>query len=120
MEQEEGYLIGYRSVFDKTATDFQFVKRNGELLSHIREREDVQNLIQFSNNYYVVSQPDSNLVFSDLRFGQQFGWVDRMAPFVFNYDLKYPDNNKAVIQRGRLGGWTSRNIKLTLRRIGGR
>lgn len=120
VEQEDGYLIGYRSVFDRSPTGFQFKQSDKDLLAPIADREDVQNLVRFSNDYYVIGATGDKLIFSDIRFGQVFGWIDHDAPFVFNYDLKYPDNNKVVIQRGRFRGWTRENIRLTLTRIAGR
>jgi inner membrane protein len=120
VEESEGYFIGYRSMFDRSPTAFEFVSRNEELLAPIADREDVQNLIRFSNDYYVVSSHEDTLVFSDMRFGQVFGWLHPNAPFVFNYDLKYPDNNKVVIQRGRFRDWNRTNVRLSMRRMKGK
>jgi inner membrane protein len=120
VEEDGGYFIGYRSVFDRSPTAFHFVARNEELLAPIADREDVQNLIRFSNDYYVVSSQNDTLTFSDMRFGQVFGWLRPDAPFVFNYNLKYPDNNEIVIQRGRFRDWNARNVRLSMRRMKGK
>jgi inner membrane protein len=120
VEDKGGYHIAYRSVFDKGPLTWTFHSRRETLLEPIREREDVQHLLRFSKGYYVMSQVENRPMLSDLRFGQVFGWNNPQAPFVFNYDLGYPDDNALVIQRGRFTEWTFDNLRLTLHRIAGR
>jgi inner membrane protein len=120
VEDRNGYHITYRSLFDEGPFSWNFHERRKFLLASIATREDVLNLIRFSEGYYVMSSVEGRPVFSDLRFGQVFGWNNPEAPFVFNYDLGHPDDNALVIQRGRFTEWTLDNLRLTLYRMTGR
>ncbi|MEQ8303052.1 MAG: metal-dependent hydrolase [Cyclobacteriaceae bacterium] len=120
-EKEDGFHIGYSSVFDSNNTiDFQFFPRNAHALDSISDHESLQHLKQFSEGYYVVSQYEDQLVFNDLRFGQMLGWKDPRSPFVFYYYLEHPNDNELLIQRGRFAKWDIEAVKSFLARIGGR
>jgi inner membrane protein len=118
-ESKEGYYLGYRSIFDTVTTSFRYFPRQDSLLNPIHDHEDLQHLKRFSKNYYVVAQKNDSLVFSDIRFGQVFGWNNPDAPFVFQYHLEHPDQNLLVIQRGRFARWDIENISATVKRIKG-
>jgi inner membrane protein len=120
VEDKNGYHVAYRSVFDEGPITWHFHKQHKSILDPIATREDVQNLITFSQGYFVVKSVEGRPVLSDLRFGQVFGWNNPENPFVFNYDLGRPDDNALVIQRGRFTEWTFDNLRLTLYRIAGR
>lgn len=120
VEDKDGYHIAYRSLFDDGPLTWHFHSQRKSLLAPIATREDVQNLVTFSNGYYVMKSVEGRPVLSDLRFGQVFGWNNPENPFVFNYDLGRPDDNALVIQRGRFSEWTFDNLRLTLYRIAGR
>lgn len=120
LEKDSGYYIGYRSVFDKQPQiDFHYFPRNDYLLDTMRDREDVIDLLRFSQGYYSVSYMDGKLVFNDLRFGQITGWENAAAPFAFYYYLEQPGNNSLLIQRGRFKNWNMRTVKSLWRRIEG-
>jgi inner membrane protein len=121
-EEEKGYHIGHRSVFDKgldTSTLYYF-PRNEALLEPIEDLEDVHRLERFSQGYYTIDKwGDSTLEFNDLRFGQMLGWQNPQARFVFHYFLQKPDDNSLVIQRGRFTDWDKKAVLMLLRRIRG-
>ena len=118
---DSGYYCGYRSVFDKTdSIDFHFFPRNDSLLKSIPTREDLGQLLRFSQEYYTVVNSGNGIVFNVLRFGQMQGWQNPAAPFVFHYYLQDPDANHMVVQRGRFAGWNRQSIEVYLRRIRGR
>ncbi|MGE0771919.1 MAG: metal-dependent hydrolase [Cyclobacteriaceae bacterium] len=105
-EADEGLHVTHQSVFD--AVDYQpltFFPRNKEVLNDVNDQLSVQQLIRFSEGFYVVRKYEGAWVFNDLRFGQMLGWDDPQAPFVFYYDLDDPNNNHLLIQRGRFAGW---------------
>ncbi|MBI5372073.1 MAG: metal-dependent hydrolase [Sphingobacteriales bacterium] len=117
---DSGYLIGYRSLYDKKATiDFHLVPRNDSLLRPVQDHEDLQKLIRFSKGYYAVQNRNDTLVFNDLRFGEQIGWRNAGAPFVFYYYLQHPDDNKMLVQRGRFAGWDRAAFSSLVKRIQG-
>lgn len=119
-EGDDGFYIGYRSVFDKAEfIPFQFFNKNDNLLDAIDNHEDIQHLKRFSEGYYVISTYDGKLVFNDLRFGQMLGWENPTAPFVFYYYLEHPSDNELLIQRGRFARWNYESAISFLKRIRG-
>jgi inner membrane protein len=117
---DSGYYIGYRSVFDTSKTiDFRFFARNESFLEPVKDHEDLQKLIRFSQGYYTVQRWTDTLVFNDIRFGQMIGWEDPGAPFVFYYYLEHPHSNRFVVQRGRFRGFNNHAIHSLLKRIKG-
>lgn len=117
---DSGYQVGYRSVFDKTdSIRFHFIPKNDKLLQAQKEHTDVQLLMRFAKGYYSVEKRNDTLVFNDLRFGQQIGWRDPTAPFVFYYYLQHPEANTMLVQRGRFAGWDRSAFSSFIRRIKG-
>ena len=120
MENDSGYHIGYRSVFDKKQDiSFRFFPRNDNLLDTIRDHEDLQHLVRFSQGYYTCEHWGDTLVFNDLRFGQMIGWQDPAARFVFHYYLSHPEDNELVVQRGRFANWDWKAVTSLARRVKG-
>lgn len=122
VEDQSGFHIAHRSVWDQDDTpfDFTFVPRNDSLLVPYRETHDTQQLLKFSQGYYTVDEVGGIIVFNDLRFGQSAGWEDPTAPFVFHYFMNDPDANLLVIQRGRFSNWNRQTFESFIRRIKGR
>jgi inner membrane protein len=119
-ENDSGYSIGYRSVFDtKDKIDFHFVPKNDSLLKAATYKEDVANLVRFSQGYYTVDKWHDTLVFNDLRFGEILGWAEPKPKFVFYYFLDQPKNNKVIVQRGRFARWDKAALMAFIKRIGG-
>jgi inner membrane protein len=120
VEDEKGYNIGYRSVFDqKDFIPFHYFPRHDSLLTSILDHGDLQWLLRFSQGYYVAEQRSDTLVFNDLRFGQQAGWRDPQAKFVFQYYLQHPADNNFVVQRGRFANWNKATVESLCERIKG-
>jgi inner membrane protein len=119
-EDEKGYHIGYRSVFDQNdSISFHYFPRNDSLLVSMLERDDMQQLLRFSQGYYTAVQQNDTLIFNDLRFGQQAGWQNPEAKFVFWYDLDHPDGNRLLVQRGRFAEWNKATVLSLYKRIKG-
>ena len=117
---DSGYHVGFRSVFDSKPTmDFQYFPRNDSLLNTLKDHEDLQRLIRFSQQFYTVEKWNDTLVFNDLRFGQILGWQKPKEQFVFHYFLQHPDENSMVVQRGRFAGWDLNAAVYLLKRIKG-
>ncbi|HJW28073.1 MAG TPA: hypothetical protein VJ508_02360, partial [Saprospiraceae bacterium] len=101
-----GYHVGYTSIYDRNKhIQFEYFPRNDSLLNPVRNQENVQRLIRFSQQYYTAEKWHDTLVFNDLRFGQMLGWEQPRQHFAFHYFLDYPDQNALVVQRGRFYGW---------------
>ena len=119
-ENDSGYNIGYRSVFDKKPSiQFEYFPRNKDLADPFKLTKDYINLVRFSQGYYTIEKWNDTLVFNDLRFGQMIGWKDPKAKFAFHYFLQYPDKNDIVVQRGRFANWDRAAVITLLKRIRG-
>lgn len=120
-EDENGFHIGYRSVFDRSpAIAFHYFPRQQNLLENVKQKEDIQRLVRFSQGYYTLDHIGDTLVFNDLRFGQIMGWQNPQAGFAFHYFVELADANDLVIQRGRFTGWNMKTVRALVRRIKGR
>jgi inner membrane protein len=119
-EDEHGYHLGYRSVFDSTThLALEYFPRQDSLLKLATNKNELQQLVRFSQGYYTVEQTDSALLFNNLRFGQIAGWHTPRAPFAFHYYLNNADDNLMVIQRGRFTGWNKETANSLVKRIKG-
>jgi inner membrane protein len=117
---DSGYYVGFRSLLDrKKEIAFQYFPRNENLLDSIRDHEDLQKLIRFSQAFYTIENMNDTLLFNDLRFGQIIGWQNPKEKFVFHYYLQHPQDNKLVVQRGRFEGWNWQTAASLLKRIKG-
>lgn len=117
----QGYHVGYYSVFDEPNTlDLTYFPRNDSLLSSALDHEALHKLIRFSQEFYTIEKWDNTLVFNDLRFGQIMGWRDPKGRFVFHYFLQEPTENLLVVQRGRFKGWNLETADSMIRRIRGK
>ncbi len=117
---DSGFHVGFRSVFDrKKEVEFHFFPRNDSLLSPVRDHEDLQHLIRFSQGFYTAEKWNDTLVFNDLRFGQIVGWHNPEEKFVFHYFLQHPNDNELVVQRGRFAKWDWETTKSLIKRISG-
>lgn len=119
-ENDSGYHIGYRSIFDTSEqVSLTYFPRQRWLLNAIEEDEELGNLLQFSKGYYTVERITDALVFSDLRFGRVAGWEKSETEFVFHYYLQRPGKNVLVVQRGRFAEWNIQTMKSLADRIKG-
>ncbi len=120
LENDSGYNVGFRSVFDKQKDiSFHFFSRNDSLLGKVDNHEEVQKLIRFSKGFYITEKWNDTLVFNDLRFGQVIGWHSPREKFVFHYFLKQNADNRLVVQRGRFSKWNWEIIQSLIKRIEG-
>lgn len=117
---DSGYYVGLHSVFDaKKEINFQYFPRNEFLLDPVDEKEVVQKLIRFSQEFYTVEKWHDTLVFNDLRFGQVISWQNPKSKFAFHYFIKHPAANRLVVQRGRFEGWNRETMLTLWKRIKG-
>jgi len=120
LEDDKGYHIGYRSVFDTQHTiDFTYFPRNDSLLIPVKDLDELKDLFRFSQGYYTVEKADHTLMFNDLRFEQIVGWYNPRAGFVFHYYLQKPYSNNMVVQRGRFAKWDKAALESMWHRIKG-
>lgn len=123
VQDSSGYYVGYRSVFDKKETpyEFRYVYQQRSMLKPYEGERDVENLKRFSQGYYTIEKwSGDTLVFNDLRFGQVIGWHNPNEKFAFHYFLQYPESNALVVQRGRFAKWDQETTRSLIQRIQGK
>jgi inner membrane protein len=118
---DQGFHIGYRSVFDTSDTlELHYFPRHAELLERVEDEVELEYLTRFSQGFYTIQTEERGLLFNDLRFGQVAGWNDPRAAFVFRYHLLDPSSNELIVQRGRFAGWDISIVRSLIDRIRGR
>ena len=117
---DSGFYTGYRSVFDKQPSlELHFKPQNNNLIPLVKEPDQLNKLIRFSQGFYTIEQRKDSLVFYDLRFGQIIGWQDPLEDYAFYYYLQPDVDNTLVVQRGRFAKWDRQSFKSFLHRIKG-
>lgn len=117
---DSGFYTGYRSVFDKNKEiDFHFSPKNDSLKDLVKEPEQINKLIRFSQQFYTLEKRNDSLILYDLRFGQIIGWQDNTEQFAFYYYLQPDIDNTLVVQRGRFAKWDEKSFETLIRRIKG-
>lgn len=117
---DSGFYTGYRSVFDKQPSlELHFKPQNNNLIHLVKEPDQLNKLIRFSQGFYTIEQRKDSMVFYDLRFGQIIGWQNPLEHYVFYYYLQPDVDNTLVVQRGRFAKWDRQSFKSFLHRIKG-
>lgn len=99
VEQEDQFLIAYRSIFDTTSTvQFHRFPKNEHLLLPYRNHPKVERLIFLTKNYYTIEKCGDFLCMNDLRFGLIDGMAEKPNNFVFTYKLKQ-EGQKLIIKQ---------------------
>ncbi|NNE55295.1 MAG: metal-dependent hydrolase [Flavobacteriales bacterium] len=95
-EAEDGYYLGYYSIFDEgNDIDYLFVPKQHEILDPIREDRMVKKVLKMTQGWYAVMPTDSCILVNDLRFGQPKGWKSEANEFVFQYQL-WPQEDGSI------------------------
>lgn len=119
-QNDSGYFIGYRSLFDRQPNiEFNYYPMHKELIEALPDDGDLKALKRFSQGYYAAEQKADTIYFSDIRFGQLGGWNNSEVPFVFRYTLHEKANNDLVIQRGRMAFSGRDAIRSLIERVKG-
>lgn len=99
-KNDSGYYTGYYSLLDSNKKiDLRYFPKNEYLLNYFPSSKNVEKLKFFSNNFYTLSERDTEIYFNDLRFGQAAGWAKPNSRFVFSYNLKNDRENVVVLRR---------------------
>lgn len=88
IEQEDHFLIAYRSVFDRgDSIEIHRFKKNTTLLKPYRNNTHVERLIYLTKGYYTIEDCGDYLCMNDLRFGLLDGMNKHPKNFVFTYKI---------------------------------
>lgn len=114
------YHTGYYSVLDDHLPLFHTIEKNESLLAPYRRSEGVQNLVRFSQGYYTLQEEDGMLLFNDLRFGQESGWIIPQAPYVFSFDIRDEKPHMIKVQENRFKTFHRKSLVALYARIKGK
>jgi inner membrane protein len=109
VKTDSGFYIGYRSVFDfkHCPIAFTYIAQQQSLRHRINDRSILYRLTRFSKGFFSLEKRTDTIVFNDLRFGQEAGWYNPTAGFVFQYYFGKVDmDNRLALQRGRFAHWS--------------
>tara|TARA_B100000965_G_C19554132_1_gene741427 strand:- start:114 stop:1121 length:1008 start_codon:yes stop_codon:yes gene_type:complete len=88
IEQENDFLIAYRSLFDTgSQLEVHRFPKNKTLLNPYRNHPDIERLVHLTKGYYTLTNCGEQLCMNDLRFGLIDGMSDQPSNFVFTYQI---------------------------------
>lgn len=98
IKTEDSFLIGYYSLFDTQPIRFAGHPKNHHLLGDLKNEPKIEQLIEISKGWYIISKENGDLYFNDLRFGTLS--IDPSADnFVFSYKIEKQDGKLKIIEK---------------------
>ncbi len=119
VETPQGYMIGYRSLFDDPdrSIDYRFFPKGHALLRTYPKGPDLVRLVDLTEGWFVVKRKDGGVELSDLRFGEFYDWDQEKGRFVFRYHIGEKAGQVVVRREEREIRMTDRKFLAFLRRI---
>lgn len=85
-ESENGFHMGYYSIFDKgLPSDYKYVSKNHEKLTPFKADKDLKKLMTIVDGFYTVVPYKKGYAINDLRFGEVRDFKTDSGEFVFTY-----------------------------------
>lgn len=99
VETSSGFISGYYSLFDNKEINFlKEIPKNHDLLDPYKDQKVIKQLIKISDGWYYVEKiDDSQLMFTDIRFGR-FGFEEN-SPYIWKYKLNILEKGKISAKR---------------------
>ena len=93
-------MFTYYSLFDKSMPVFtkKFLKNHHMLQPFIDEKK-IQQLIILSNEHYLMTRENNELIFWNLKLGQK-GFDEKASPYIWSYVIE-KNKNTLKIKEGR-------------------
>ncbi len=99
IKEQNGYKVGYIGLFEDADTiTLNFIPKNDHLLAALSKDKKVNQLKEFSKDYYTVKKSARGFLFNDLRFSTIRGWFDLEANYIFSFQIS-EEANKTKIKR---------------------
>lgn len=101
---EDGFLIGYYSLFDKSDDIIysEFIPKNHHLLGKMANEKKIKQLIKITEGWYTIEEKEGKLLLNDLRFGQSSVNAQITTDFIFSFELFYDEKGEfQAIERPR-------------------
>lgn len=91
IEKEDEFLLSEYSFFDSKPIQFEKHVKNHDYIDFIKNENIVKQLKHISEDQYIITKNDGNLIFNDLRFGL-LKKDEKNIQYAFSY-LIYEENN---------------------------
>ncbi|MDP5229319.1 MAG: metal-dependent hydrolase, partial [Cellulophaga sp.] len=103
IDTEDAYLIANYSFFDSKPIQFDSYPKNHQLLGSLETNDKIQRLMKIAEGWFIISEEDQQLYFSDLRFGLMS--VDAKGEnFAFKYQLTNEQGDLEILETPRSVG----------------
>lgn len=86
VKTEDAFLIGDYSLLDDEIVRFKSFPKNHHYLGQLKDHPKVQQLIDITDGWYIMTEKNGELFFNDLRFGQLNPYAEK-TEFAFSYRL---------------------------------
>ena len=95
IELEDSYMFAYYSLFDKSMPVFtKKFPKNHHMLQPFIDEKKIQQLIILSNEHYLMTNENNELIFWNLKLGLK-GFDNNASPYIWSYVIK--NNGKGQI-----------------------
>ncbi len=117
-EVDSGFYIGDYSLLDKDKNiDYDFVKRNEEILAPIKNEYAVDRLIWFSNGYFSVEQVKEETRFYTLKFGTTGFDLSKPLSESINFYYSISTRSDGTLAVKSIRGFDKLNLGKTLKQL---
>lgn len=100
-ETDQGYHVGFYSLFDSDPTvQLQFIPRHEKLLGEVAKTYEVDRLKWFADNYYSVRRSEDGLLLHVMNFGK-LDFDANLERYPFTYKLERRSNPGVVVKKYR-------------------
>ena len=100
IELEDSYIFTYYSLFDKSMPVFtKKFPKNHHMLQPFIDQKKIQQLIILSNEHYLMTRENNELIFWNLKLGQK-GFDEKASPYIWSYIIE-KNKNTLKIKEGR-------------------
>ena len=88
IELEDSYMFTYYSLFDKSMPVFtKKFPKNHDMLKPFIDEKKIRQLIILSNEHYLMTRENNELIFWNLKLGQK-GFDEKASPYIWSYIIK--------------------------------
>lgn len=120
VERGDSFWVGYRTIFEsrKTPVRWTIYPKGAEALKPLRGMREVENVVWFSDDWWIARPHVKGAWIGDLRFGEMRTWDDKEGMVDNQFPFAWDIVTDARGDRLRTHNPSRDNIEIYLRRIG--
>jgi inner membrane protein len=96
IDTEDAYLLADYSLFDTQPISFTSYPKNHQLPDSLADSPPIRKMQRITNGWYIISEENGLLYFSDLRFGI-LGFEEKSMDFAFKYRISTGRDGKVKL-----------------------